>query len=339
MRQIVLKEPRHLSLAEAPVPTPALDDLLVEVKASAICGTDQHIYTGHTPVSYPRVPGHEVTGIVHGAGAGVTAFKVGDRVIVNPNLDCNNCERCLLGRENLCVNAQLMGRDVDGTLREFLTIPQTHAFKLPTPLSFEEGTLLQPLSTVVHAQIRTCIKPTESVAVVGLGASGLMHVQVSKLSGAYPVIAVGRSRWKLDLAEQMGADILVDAGQEDPVAQVRRLTGGHGADVTIEAVGIPETLHQSIKMTKPGGRVMGFGISPKPLPSLDLYQMYLTEMTLIFPRATTRADFQRTVDLVESNRLNLKPLLTQRYSLEEASLAFKFADEEVSKVLRIVMTP
>ncbi|MFQ6028477.1 MAG: zinc-binding dehydrogenase [Dehalococcoidia bacterium] len=337
MRQILLEQPRHLVLAEAPIPTPASNDLLVEVKAAAICGTDQRIYNGNPPVSYPRVPGHEVTGVVHSVGTGVTAFCAGDRVVINPNLDCNNCERCLLGRENLCVDAKLLGRDVDGTLREFLTIDQIRAFKLPAWLSFEEGTLLQPLSTVVHAQVRTEIKATESVVVLGLGAAGLMHVQVSKLAGAYPVIAVGRSRWKLELAEQMGADLLVDAGQEDPVAQVRRLTGGPGADVTIESAGTPETLHQSIEMTKPGGRVMGFGISSQPLPSLDLYRMYLKEMTLIFARGTTRADFHRTVALVESSRLNLKPLVTQQYPLAETPLAFKFAEEEISKVLRIVM--
>ena len=143
------------------------------------------------------------------------------------HLDCNQCERCRLGRENLCVSAELMGRDVDGTLREFLPIVQTHAFKLPDRMSFEEGALLQPLSTVVHGQVRTEIKPSESVAVLGLGASGLMHVQISKLAGAYPIIAVGRSGWKMDLAEQMGADFLVNAAQSDPVAEGRRLTGSH----------------------------------------------------------------------------------------------------------------
>jgi L-iditol 2-dehydrogenase len=339
MRQLVLERPRHLVLGESPVPAPSANDLLVEIKATAICGTDQDVYLGGTPVNYPRVPGHEAAGVVQRVGTGVTGFNPGDRVVINPILGCGSCPRCLLGKENLCVNAQLMGRDTDGTLREFLTIAQTNALELPPDVSFEEGTLIQPLSTVVHGHRQAGIKPTDSVVVVGLGASGLLHIQLSKLAGAYPVIAVGRSQWKLDLAERIGADMAVNSAQEDPVVEVLRLTGHQGADAVIEAVGVPETFRQSLEMTKPGGRVLGFGISHRPLPSLDLYRMYLTEMTLVFSRATTPADFRETVALVASKRLCLKPLLTQEYSLEEAALAFQFAEEEHSKVLRAVIKP
>ncbi|MCH9010513.1 MAG: zinc-binding dehydrogenase [Chloroflexi bacterium] len=166
-----------------------------------------------------------------------------------------------------------------------------------------------------------------------------MEVQLSKLAGAYPVIAVGRSQWKIDLARQRDADMLVGAASEDPVAKVLELTDGRGADVVIEAVGTPATLQQCLDMTKPGGRVVVFGISPQPLPSLDLFRMYLTEKTMIFPRATTRADYYRTVELVASKRLDLKSLITQEYALEDAAHAFKFAEEEQSKVLRVVLNP
>ncbi|MFQ6028475.1 MAG: zinc-binding dehydrogenase [Dehalococcoidia bacterium] len=339
MRQVVLDSPRSLKLRQVPPPLPLAGEVLVEVKATAICGTDLHIYSGHSPTTYPRVVGHEAAGVVREVGSGVDAFSSGDRVMINPILGCNSCDWCILGQDNLCPHAGLMGRDSDGVLREFLTIPQAYVFALPPHLSFAEGALVQPLSTVVHAQVRTNIKSTESVVVLGLGATGLMHVQVSKLAGAYPIIAVGRSQWKLELAEQMGADLLVYAGQEEPVAQVLRLTGGHGADVTIETVGTPDTMHQSIKMTKPGGRVMAFGISSQPLDSLDLYRMYLNEMTLIFSRATTRTDFQRTVALVASERVALKPLLTREYSMEDAALAFQFAEEQQSQVLRVLINP
>ena len=321
------------------MPTPSANELLVEVKATAICGTDVHIYAGDMPVAYPRVPGHEVAGVVKELGADVTAFSIGDAVVINPNLNCNSCERCLLGKENLCANIELMGRETDGVLRQFLTIPHTNAFKLPSHITFAEGALLQPLSTVVHAQRLAAIRPSESVVVVGQGASGLMHTQLSKLAGAYPVIAIGRSQWKLDLAEQMEADIVVSAAQQDPVAQVLELTDGQGADVVIEAAGTPETIQQAIEMTKPGGRMIGFGISSRPLPSLDVFRMYLRETTITFPRATTRADFQRTVTLMASKRLNLKPLITQEYALEDAAAAFQFAEEQQSKVLRVVITP
>ncbi|MFQ5861234.1 MAG: zinc-binding dehydrogenase [Dehalococcoidia bacterium] len=328
-----------MELTEAPPPAPSAGELLVEMKATAICGTDLHIYTGQTVVTFPRVPGHESAGVVREVGQGITQFSPGDTVVLNPSLSCNNCELCILGKENLCPYGGIMGREADGSLREYLTVPQTLAFKLPAHVSFAEGALIQPLSTVVHSQCQADIKPTESVVVVGQGASGLMHTRLSKLAGAYPLIAIGRSQWKLDLAQQMGADFAVNAAQEDPVAQVLRLTGDLGADVVIEAVGIPETVHQALEMSKPGGRVVQYGTSPQPLPSLDLYRMYRKEMQLLFPRAMTRADFHLATALVASKRLDLKPLITREYDLEEAAPAFHFAEEERRQVLRVVIKP
>ena len=323
-------------MTEASPPALGSDELLVEVKATAICGTDLHIYAGHTQVEYPRVPGHEFAGVVEAVGDNVTEFARGDAVVLNPNASCNNCELCILGKENLCPHGTFMGRETDGSLREHLTVSQTRAFKLPSHVSFAEGALIQPLSTVVHSQRLADIKPTESVVVLGLGASGLMQTRLSKLAGAYPVIAVGRSRWKLDLALQMEADIAVSAAQQDPIAEVLRHTNGLGADVVIEAVGLPETFQQALEMARPGGRVIQYGISPQPLPSMDLYRMYRKEQILIFPRAMTRADFYQASALVGSKRLDLKPLITQEYALEDAAPAFRFAEEEQSKVLRLV---
>ena len=339
MRQMVLKSPRRLEMTKVPRPAPKAGGLLVRVEATAICGTDLHIYAGQTPVSYPRVPGHEAAGVVEQVGEGVGDFSPGDAVVLNPNLSCNQCEMCILGQENLCPNGRFMGRETDGSLREHLTVPRVLAFKLPSHVSFAEGALIQPLSTVVHAQRQASIKPAESVAVLGQGASGLMHTRLAKLSGAYPVIVVGRSRWKLDLAQGMGADFAVSAAGEDPVVRVTQLAGGLGADVVIEAVGGPETLQQALDMVKPGGRVLQYGISPQPLPSLDLYRLYRKETALLFPRAMTRADFHVATALVASKQVDLKPLITREFPLEEAATAFQFAEEERRQVLRVVIKP
>ena len=339
MRQIVLEGPRRLKMTDVPAPAPLAGELLVKVEATAICGTDLHIYAGQTPVAYPRVPGHEAAGVVERVGEGVASFSPGDAVVLNPNLSCNHCELCALGRENLCPNGRFMGRETDGSLRERITVPQGLALKLPSHISFAEGALIQPLSTVVRAERKADIKHTESVVVLGQGASGLMHTRLSMLAGAHPLIAVGRSPWKLDLARQMGADFTVGADEEDPVAQVVRLTGGLGADVVIEAVGNPDTVRQALDMAKPGGRVLVYGISPGPLPSLDLYRLYRKETSLLFPRAMTRSDFHLAVALVASKRVDLKLLITGEYPLEEAAAAFRFAEEERRQVLRVVIKP
>ncbi|MDP6072724.1 MAG: alcohol dehydrogenase catalytic domain-containing protein [SAR202 cluster bacterium] len=337
MRQVILESPRELHVVDAIDVTPAVGELLVEVKTTAICGTDVHIYDGGTLVDYPRVLGHEVSGVVQDFSDGVTQFNLGDSVAVNPNLICGNCERCILGKENLCESGRLLGREIDGTLREFLVVPQINAFRLPPAVTFISGALIQPLSTVVHAQRLADIRSHESVAVLGQGATGLMHTQLAKLSGASPVIAVGRTPAKLELAESMGADHVVNAADVDPVYETLRLTDGQGADVVIEAIGKPETLRQAIDAVKPGGRVIAFGISPDPLLALDLYRMYLAERTLIFPRAMIRADFHRAVSLVASGKIDLGPMVSADYALEDAAAAFRFAEEDPSKVLRVAL--
>ena len=337
MRQVVLESPREFKVVDAFDPAPGIGEVLVEVKTSAICGTDLHIYNGGTPVDYPRVLGHEVAGVVHGVGEGVTEFGLGDAVAINPNLICGDCERCILGKENLCERGRLLGREVDGTLREFLVVPQVNAFKLPPAVTFVAGALIQPLSTVVHAQRLADIRSTESVVVLGQGATGLMHTRLSKLAGASPVIAIGRTPAKLELAEAMGADHVVGAADDEPVVEVWRLTGGQGADVVIEAVGRPETLLQAMQLLKPGGRLIAFGISPEPLPSLDLYRMYMTETTIVFPRAMSRADFHRAVALVATGKIDMAPMVSANYALDDAADAFRFAEEDPSKVLRVAL--
>ncbi|MBI2166140.1 MAG: alcohol dehydrogenase catalytic domain-containing protein [Chloroflexi bacterium] len=337
MRQAVLRGPRQLLLEDAPRPKAGPGDLLVEVKAVAICGTDVQIYSGQTRVSFPLVPGHEGAGLVREMGEGVVGFSPGDPVVLNPNVSCNRCSLCIAGRENLCPYGGFMGREVDGVVREHLAVPQALAFRLPPDLPLCEGALVQPLSTVVHSQRLAQLRPAESVVVLGAGASGLMHVKLAKLAGAFPVIAVGRSRWKLELAEQMGADRALQADREGLVDQVKGLTDGLGADVVIEAVGSPDTVQQALEMIRPGGRVLVYGISPSPLPLLDLYRLYRKEAVVVFPRAMTRADFQVAIGLMASKRVDLKPLISRQYPLEEAGAAFHFAEAERAQALRVAI--
>ncbi|MFQ5878960.1 MAG: zinc-binding dehydrogenase [Dehalococcoidia bacterium] len=339
MRQVLLESPRRLVVTEAPRPTPAPGEVLVKVGATAICGTDLHIYNGEAKAALPRVPGHEVAGTIEDVGLGVSDFERGDRVAVNPILSCGSCELCIMGRENLCPQGGLLGRESDGSLREYLTIPSRQAFKLPPNIPFEEAALIQPLSTAVHAQRQALITVTDSVVVVGQGAAGLMHTRLAKLSGAFPVIAVGRSQWKLELAQQMGADVTVSGAGGDAVSEVLQLTGGLGTDVVIEAVGSPDTFQQALQMVRPGGRVVLYGLSPHPVPTLDVYSIYLKEARLLFPRANTPADFHLAVAMVAAGRIDLKPLISKSYRLEGAASAFRFAEEERRQVLRVVINP
>ncbi|MFQ5861233.1 MAG: zinc-binding dehydrogenase [Dehalococcoidia bacterium] len=316
---------------------PGAGEVLVQVKVVALCATDLHIYTGDISTSPPRVMGHEFAGTVEELGEGVTGFTPGDNVAVNPNPSCGTCERCRANRPNLCQYGGLLGRDADGALREYVPVPQDLVFKLPPGISFEEGALAQPLSTVVHGQQWVPISPHDTVVVLGQGAIGLLHTRLAVLSGAAATIAVERSPWKLELARQMGADSVVNAAQGDAVAQVNALTGGRGADVVIEAVGIPETILQSWQMVKHGGRLLQFGIPSAPLPSTSLYRLYLKEVQVTFPRGLVPGDYPTALALLADGRIDLKPLITGEHPLEETAQVFHLMEEDPDQVLRALI--
>src|SRR5262245_37217364 len=198
--------------------------------------------------------GHESTGIIDAVGDGVEGLKAGEHVIINPIIVCGACDQCTRGAGNLCRNAGLFGREIEGSLSQYVKLPSRYVHVLPPRLSLEAATLIETLTTVRHAQHRVGVATAESVVVLGMGTAGLLHTRLAVLTGATPVIAVSRTQWKLDMAERMGAHQIVRAPVESAVDEVKRLTGGKGADVVIDAAGSAESLRAAVDMLRPGGR-------------------------------------------------------------------------------------
>lgn len=230
MRAAVLRTPRGLYVED--VPEPRLrgpSDVKVNVKATAVCESDVSVFYGkQKPSRYPVIQGHEATGVVVETGDAVTKVRSGDRVVLNPIIYCGACKMCNRGHVNLCLRGGLMGREADGTLCEYVVVPEQRVFPIPDSVSFADGTTLELLTTVTYAQRKARISPGASVAVLGCGASGLMHVQVAKLAGASPIIAVSRSRWKREMAGSMGADMVVDPQSRDVREAIEEATDGIG---------------------------------------------------------------------------------------------------------------
>ena len=337
MKAMVLCGPGELTEMQVSVPEfrPNGSQVLVRITHSGVCGTDLKIHSGAIPVSYPLIMGHEMIGLVVEGGAS-EGVRPGDRVILDPTLYCGCCFHCQMGRTNLCPNARLIGRDVDGGFAEYVVTDTNHIFRLPDSIPNHAAALLQVMTTCVHAQ--QLVKPArgESVVVLGLGVAGQLHVQLAKAHGASPVIGISRNQFKCDTAKQLGADIVLLGGSEVRKS-VYDATEGRGADVVIETTGIMNCLSEAITLVRAGGRILLFGITTAKEGALPFYQLYFKEIAQTSARGATREDFAESIGLVEKGTVLLEPLVSHTLPLRELGTAIKMLDSDNNNRLKIVI--
>ena len=331
MRAAILVEPDRIELEEIAHPRSDVDEALVRVRTLGVCGTDQKIFHGHIPVTYPRIMGHEIVGEVVEP---VATFGVGQRVIVDPTVICGTCDRCREGRGTICQNGWLIGRDRDGGFCELISVPTTNLFAIPEMIDDGTAPLLQVLTTCVHAHRQVDIFPGGSVAIIGLGVTGLLHLQLAKLRGAWPIVCVTRSQRKLTMSRELGADVTVDAGAGDALEQVREATGG-GADVVIECAGTIATLGMAVRTARPGGRILAYGTIAETEGSFPFYDLYYKELALMNARSAMGEDFPVAIDAVASGRVQLSPLVSHRLPLDQVATAF--SDGGLAGALKVIV--
>ena len=337
MKAAVLYRPHDIIVEEVPRPAAQPGQVVVNVKATAVCGTDVGIYTGKILVpGLPVIQGHESTGEVVEVGRDVTEFQVGDRVVLNSLIFCRHCAYCYAGKVNLCPNGGLMGREVDGTFAEYVAVPDYNCIKIPDAISCEDGTSLIALATVFRSHEKIRITPGETVAVIGQGAAGLLQTRLSVISGAEPVFAIARSQWKLDIAKGYGATV-INAGKVDPVAAVKEATGGLGVDLAIECVGSSATLRQAMEMVRLGGTVLFFGIAPAAMDNFNGYAMYYKEIKLVGSKGMAPKDFHMGIKIAESGKVDLHGLITHRFDLDHVKEALDLVDRRPGDALRVVV--
>jgi len=332
---MVLRAPSELALDNVELPGVAAGHLLVRITHSGLCGTDLKIYKGAIPAQYPLIMGHEMVGDVVG-GEATAEIAHGDRVIIDPVLYCGNCFHCRIGQTNLCPSGGLIGRETNGGFAEYAAVPAAQVFRLPDSLDIRIAPLIQVATTCLHAQRLANVSLGESVAVIGLGVSGQLHVQLAKARGAGKVIGISRSRFKNDLARQLGADVVIESGP-GTAARVLDETHGRGADVVIECTGVMSSIADAIKMARFGGRVVMFGITNATSGNLPFYDLYFKELSLINNRAATGQDFPVTIDLVDRGVLQLEPLVTHRMALHELGAALGMVEDGAERRLKIIL--
>lgn len=334
MKAQVLKAPEELAFETVDQPSPRKDEVLVRITHSGVCGTDLKIYQGGIPVSYPLIMGHEMIGEV--VERGDDRIRPGDRVIIDPVTFCGTCFYCRAGQSHLCPHGGLLGRDRNGGFAEYLIAPRSNVYPLPDEIEDRVAPLIQVLTTCLHAQRLVRVFPGESVVVLGLGVAGQLHVQLAKARGADPVIGITRSPWKLELAEELGADITLQAGDEAR-AGVLEATDGRGADLVIEAAGKVSTLAEAIDLARIGGRLLVFGIVSDKQGALPFYQCYFKELAVIHSRAAKGEDYLSAIDLVQRGTVRLEPLVSHILPLSELDAALGMLTSDDVQGMKIVL--
>ena len=309
-------------------------DMLLKVKAATVCGTDIRILRGTKTIGirYPSVMGHEFAGVVVNTG-GNLQFAVGDAVTVCPQFACGHCEYCVRGAENLCRNMTAMGYEIDGAFAEYVRIPASgvksgNVFAVPKGLSFEEAALAEPLACVMNGQERVGVKMGDTVAILGAGPIGILHIKLARLSGARLIIVSEPNPLRREAALNAGADMAIDPTTEDIFARTKAVTNGLGVDVAIVAIGVPSLANDAIRIVCHRGRVSLFaGFSKGQQAELDVNAIHYKELIVTGAFGLTRLTFARALSMIASGQLEMKPLLTHRFDLSDIKLALDTAEQ------------
>jgi len=342
MKAMVLKDIKKIELEELPNPKPKPDEVVIKVSYCGVCMTDVHMYTGSFPVKTPIVLGHECSGIVSEVGENVSRVSVGDHAAINPLIYCGRCDYCISGRTNLCENSLAVGGAgrviINGAYAEYVKVPEKNVVKYDKDVPLKYAALTEPLACVVHGIDLAKIKPGYTVVVIGAGPIGLLLIQMAALSGSSQIIALDLKNDRLKVAEKVGADLVVNPREEDPVKAINDATKGKLADVVIEAVGSTKTVQEAFRYVKRGGRIVIFGVPPKEaLASLSPFDIYFRELEIIGSYAVPMDCFIRSAALISHGRMKLDPLITEIYRLEDLEQAILKAEkgEGLKKLIKI----
>src|SRR5499427_8777923 len=317
---------RGLSLETAAVPTIGSADVLVRVKAASICGTDLHIYGwdrwSQGRIKPPVTLGHEFCGVVERVGDEVQAVESGDFVSAEMHVNCGHCHQCRVGEAHICPNVKIIGIDQDGAFAELVKIPASNIIKLDPAIPEHYGAILDPLGNAVHTVLAGAIAG-QTVLVTGCGPIGLMSIAVAKACGSSTVFATETNEHRRAMAEEMGADYVINPLAENAPERILGETNKTGVDVLLEMSGNPTAIQQGFKALRAGGRASLLGIPTENVP-LDLVN------DVIFKGATVQGIYGRRMyetwvqmtALLKAGRLNLEPLFGERVKLEQFEEAF-----------------
>lgn len=352
MRATVLRAPNDLRVERVPKPVPGAGEALIRITMTTICGTDVHILKGEYPVRPGLVIGHEPVGVIEELGPGVVGYDVGERVLVGAITPCGQCHACLTGHLSQCghgsgyeaLGGWRFGNTIDGAQAEYLVVPaaQANLARIPDDVTDEQAVLLADIASTGFSGAESgAVRLGDAVAVFAQGPIGLCATAGAKLMGASLIVGVDMDPARRDIARRMGADVVLDPGEVDVVAEIRRLTDGIGVDVAIEALGQQATFEAALRVLRPGGTLSSLGVySGKLEMPYDAFAAGLGDhriVTTLCPGGKER--MERLLKLVQSGRFDPTPLITHRMKLDDIVEAYSLFAERRDGVLKVAITP
>jgi L-iditol 2-dehydrogenase len=338
MKAAVYYNLNDIRVENMPKPKPGPDEIVVEMKACGVCGSD--LMDWYLRSRAPLVLGHEPTGVVAEAGRNVEAFRRGDRVFVHHHVACLTCHFCIHGDYTMC---EQFGRTHihPGGFAEYFRVPAENlridTFRIPDNVSFEEATLIEPTACCIRAQNKLNIQTGDTVAIIGAGPSGILHVLLSKIAGASQIIVSDLIDYRLRTAEKFGADLVVNPRQESFNEAVKGATEGRGANVVIVTAPVKEALTDGMKICRRGGTVCLFApTQPNEYARISPHRLFFSEITVVPSYSTSHVETRIALRLISSGRIPAKDLITHRFPLSHVAEAFRTA-AKTKECLKVVV--
>lgn len=341
MKAMVLRQPGDLQLQYVDIPQTGPEEMLVKVDVALTCGTDLKTYKrGHPLIEPPVIFGHEFAGTVAEVGDRVEKFSEGMRVVAANTAPCNDCFFCKKGRPNLCVH--VMERANWGAFAEYIKVPshiaRINTYEIPPSVNSQAAAFLEPLACVVLGNEAAEIQLGDTVALVGTGPIGLLHLQLAKQRGAAEIIASDLSDDRLQVAQALGATRIINAGKEDQVTLTKGLTEGRGADVVIESVGLSSTWEAAVNMTRRGGTTVLFGGPPPGSKvAFDASRLHYDGVTIKGTFHHTPRTVQTAFKMITSGTIQTEPLVTHVKPLEDLEEALNLVAS--GRAVKVAITP
>ncbi len=337
MRAAVYYSNNDVRVEDLPRPEIGPDELLVRVVAGGICGSD--VMEWYRIKKAPRVLGHEIAGDIVEVGADVKNYKPGERVFVTHHVPCNECSYCRDDNHTACDTLHSTNFDPGG-FAEFIRVPAINVrngtYLLPDSISYDAGTFVEPLGCVIRGQRIAGVKKGDTVLVIGSGISGVLHIQLARISGAKRVIATDINDYRLKMARTLGADVIINATDDVP-ARVREANDGRLADVVILSTGATPAFEQAFNSVERTGTLLLFSpTAPNVQIPMPLYDLYFKLVTIVFSYAAVKRDLDEAIDILASGEMNIEKMITHRLSLDEIQKGFDLvarADDSIKVII------
>ena len=338
MLSVVVEKPNSMAVCERPMPEPAAGELRVRVRYAGICGSDLHIFHGKNPfVSYPRVIGHEFVGQVEAVGAGVSASRIGQTVVVDPVISCGKCHACLIGRQNVCSRLQVIGVHRDGGFSEYACAPEGNAYVIPRGLAHASASVIEPFAVAANVTNRTGVFPSDVALIYGAGPVGLNLMQVLKRVYGVRAFITDRVDERLALALACGAqpDETINTARESlPEALAQRGVEG-GPTLIFDAVCHPTILEEAVRIAAPAGRIgiLGFSAEPSAIPQQELTKKELS----LYASRLNCAMFPTVIDWIERGLVDPGRIITHKVDFRDVGRAFDIAQSNPRDSCKVLL--